>query len=224
MSRIRGVMCHHTGTGGTANMPTLNVLIAGRGGANPLSGPLAQLGLGRDGTYYIVAAGRCNHAGDGVWRGLSTGNTSFIGIEAENAGTRGTIWPDWQMDAYRRGVAAILKNIGAGPEMCCGHREYAPDRKTDPVFDMEAFRDGVSDLLRGAAVVRPIIPLVDAKTGNRTLEREAQGPDVSRVQSKVGLPADGYFGPATEAAIRKFQADRGLRPDGIVGPVTWQLI
>lgn len=46
-------------------------------------GPHAQLGLGRDGTFYIIAAGRCNHAGKGNWKGVTDGNGFFIGIEAE---------------------------------------------------------------------------------------------------------------------------------------------
>src|SRR5438270_1768163 len=84
MGKVLGVLCHHTATPkSAANMPTLNLLINGR---SDLPGPLAQLGLGRDGTFYVVAAGRCNHAGKGEWKGVTTGNTSFIGIEAENSG------------------------------------------------------------------------------------------------------------------------------------------
>src|SRR5438270_13660335 len=110
MGNILGIICHHTATQDKGNMPTLHTLIHGR---SDLPGPLAQLGLGRDGTFYIVAAGRCNHAGKGSWQGVTTGNSSFIGIEAENTGlSDDTPWPDVQMDAYRRGVAAILIRIG----------------------------------------------------------------------------------------------------------------
>jgi N-acetyl-anhydromuramyl-L-alanine amidase AmpD len=214
-----GVICHHTAGPLTGNMPSLGVVTNGR---PDLQGPLAQLCLGRDGTYYVVAAGHANHAGAGNWQGVSTGNTSFIGIEAENAGTPNDPWPQVQMDAYQRGVAAILAKAGAQAIMCCGHKEYAlpPGRKTDPSFDMTPFRAAVSSILAGSAPAPTPVPAQDSQ--NRpTLVRGASGDLVTALQTKLGVTADGQFGAATEAAVRAFQTAHGLTPDGIVGPQTW---
>lgn len=43
---------------------------------------------------------------------------------------------------------------------------------------------------------------------------------VREVQEKLGIPADGIFGPQTEKEVREFQANNGLSADGIVGPAT----
>ena len=40
------------------------------------------------------------------------------------------------------------------------------------------------------------------------------------LQRALGLPADGVFGPQTEAAVKRFQSRHGLTPDGVVGPMT----
>jgi len=152
IGQVLGVLCHHTGIRSTKNMPTLQALINGRAAEKNLSalpGPLAQLGLGRDGTFFVIAAGRANHAGAGIWQGVTSGNTHFIGIEAENSGDADDKWPDVQIDAYRRGVAAILKHIGQPAIFCAGHKEYAPHRKDDPSFDMPPFRAAVEKILSG---------------------------------------------------------------------------
>jgi len=70
-----GVICHHTAGPRNGNMPSLRTLLNGR---SDLPGPLAQLGLGRDGTFYVIAAGRCNHAGQGSWQGVTTGNSAAV--------------------------------------------------------------------------------------------------------------------------------------------------
>ena len=36
--------------------------------------------------------------------------------------------------------------------------------------------------------------------------------------------ADGIFGPKTEKAVKKWQENHGLKPDGIIGPLTWGTI
>ena len=223
MGTVKGVICHHTAGPLKGNMPSLGVVTNGR---SDLPGPLAQLCLGRDGTFFVVAAGRCNHAGAGNWQGLTAGNTNFIGIEAENTGfttgPKAEPWPAVQLDAYRRGVAAILKKAKANAIMCCGHREYAlpHGRKDDPTFDMDDFRMRVGAIMGGFAPGPSVIPASDGE-GRPTLRRGATGDAVKELQTKIGLEATGTFDAATEAALRQFQRDNGLVPDGIAGPRTW---
>lgn len=228
MGNVRGVMCHHTATGRLGNMPSLKTLINGR---SDLPGPLSQLGLGRDGTFYVIAAGRCNHAGVGEFQGITTGNSSFIGIEAENSGLTSEPWPEVQLDSYRRGVAAILKQINSEVKFCIGHKEYATPkgRKPDPSFDMNEFRGDVAAILNGTAVTRPLIPSVEPEVqvggiARPTLRRGAIGDWVKKIQVKCGADPDGYFGANTEASVRSFQRTHNLVPDGIVGPKTWRVI
>jgi peptidoglycan hydrolase-like protein with peptidoglycan-binding domain len=67
---------------------------------------------------------------------------------------------------------------------------------------------------QGAAGLRP--------SGDRpTLRRGASCPLVEALQQKLGIAADGNFDPATEAKLRQCQRERGLVPDGIVGPRSW---
>jgi peptidoglycan hydrolase-like protein with peptidoglycan-binding domain len=230
VGNIVGVICHHTGVKnpGKLNMPSLKSLQNGRKaepGLAALPGPLAQLGLGRDGTYFVIAAGRAAHAGPGSFKDAS-GNRRFIGIEAENGGTVSDPWPQIQLEAYQRGVAAILKRLGKDQSFCCGHKEYAPGRKDDPSLNMNDFRGAVGAFMAGATASHPPIPAVEpappAGTSPRpTLRRPMKDDLVKQVQAKVGVNADGTFGPKTEAAVRAFQRDHGLVPDGIVGPKTW---
>ncbi len=49
----------------------------------------------------------------------------------------------------------------------------------------------------------------------------SKGEDVKKLQSKLGLSADGSFGPGTEKAVKKWQIDNDLAADGIVGEGTW---
>jgi len=229
--RVMGVLCHHTAGSAVGNMPTLNTLVNGRAAsprAPALRGPLAHLGLGRDGTFYVVAAGRCFHAGEGQWNGVRSGNTNFIGIEAENTGENEP-YPAVQMEAYLHGTAAILLHEGL-PSICAaGHKEYAPTRKIDPRFDMNEFRLNVHKVMTGVAPPPSMIPTMEHANGNGasprpTLLRGATGTLVESIQKRLGITVDGQFGPATEAALRAFQREKGLVADGRVGPNTWRAL
>jgi hypothetical protein len=142
MRDVRAVVCHHTATKTRiADMPSLNTLIKGR---TDLKGPLSQFGLSRSGKVYVIAAGRCNHAGK--VRNPSWGNSHSIGIEAEATGT--DTWPEVQLAAYAQLCRVLVDYFGLSVSAVLGHKEVAdpPGRKPDPNFDMDAFRARVSAL------------------------------------------------------------------------------
>ena len=53
------------------------------------------------------------------------------------------------------------------------------------------------------------------------LKKGMKGAPVKRMQEKLGVTADGDFGPGTEAALKEFQTNHGLLVDGIAGPDTF---
>jgi peptidoglycan hydrolase-like protein with peptidoglycan-binding domain len=52
------------------------------------------------------------------------------------------------------------------------------------------------------------------------LHRPIRGQMVRRLQEGLGIGADGVFGPGTEAAVKKFQEEKGLEVTGQAGPET----
>ncbi len=70
--------------------------------------------------------------------------------------------------------------------------------------------------LAGGVVAMPV-EKADASTKARASGVRA---DVRALQRKVGVAADGVFGPATERAVKRWQRRHGLAADGIVGPQT----
>lgn len=55
----------------------------------------------------------------------------------------------------------------------------------------------------------------------KTLKKLDNGEEVIILQQKLGITADGMFGPITEECVKQFQRTHELEVDGIVGPKTW---
>ena len=53
------------------------------------------------------------------------------------------------------------------------------------------------------------------------LKNGSKGEDVKKLQTKLGLTADGSFGPNTEKVVKEWQSTNGLTADGVVGDGTW---
>lgn len=49
----------------------------------------------------------------------------------------------------------------------------------------------------------------------------SKGNEVKQLQEKLGLSADGSFGPGTEKAVKAWQTANGITADGVVGDGTW---
>lgn len=120
------------------------------------------------------------------------------------------------------------------PDLWPGLRDRAKNEKTELT---ELARD--EQTLKKAGVSVPIDlekgPAPNATGGRKTdpmadgvLKKGEEGPAVERLQealNKAGirdaagkeLPTTGYFGDKTEAAVRKYQEEKGLEPDGKAG-------
>ena len=137
MSAVRSILAHHTATSlrATGDYPSLGIVKDGR---PDLPGPLSQLGLGRSGTVYVIAAGQSWHAGRVI--DPRAENHCSIGIEAEHDGI--SPWPEVTYRAYVRLVAALTRHYGVP---VWGHKEMnRADGKIDPNFDMNQFRADVA--------------------------------------------------------------------------------
>lgn len=128
------VTTHHTGTttSATKKMPTLQTLIKGR---SDLPGPLAQVGVAYDGTVYVIAAGRANHAGRVGKRGVAgmpygaDGNALAIGDEVDTNGTQKLSAP--QRNSIAKVNAVVLEHFDRGTDYAHRHEDISGTGKWD---------------------------------------------------------------------------------------------
>jgi hypothetical protein len=207
MSGVRCVVLHHTAGPATGEAPSLGVVENGR---PDLPGPLAQLVLGRSGTWYVVAAGLCHHTGATFepWQR----NTWAVGVEAEATGR--DPWPPVQYSSYLRGARALADHYGVPHSRVLGHREIAAPlgRKTDPNFDLATFR---------AALTSQEDPMTTPAGVWATPIRNFNGDVVQAQQILVGIEARVADLQRQLAAARAEITALSAKVDGITpGPVT----
>lgn len=65
---------------------------------------------------------------------------------------------------------------------------------------------------------------ISGKASAVVLRLGSEGDGVRELQRALGIGVDGGFGPATEKAVKAFQQNHGLTPEGIVGDKTWDAI
>jgi N-acetylmuramoyl-L-alanine amidase len=88
--------------------------------------------IAEDGTteQLVDEAHRAWHAGAGQWGNVTDVNSRSIGIELANTGAQP--FPEPQMAALERLLAAIMARWSIPPQRIIGHSDMAPARKSDP--------------------------------------------------------------------------------------------
>lgn len=262
---LHGVMVHHTG--GT----TRGAVDFCYNGDADLPGPLCHGVITKDGKVHLVGWGRANHAGGGDPDTLAAviaeryplprptvhegdagavdGNDCFIGFECVNKGDGKDPWPDVQLDAMQRAVAAVCHLYGWTARSALRHLDWS-DWKTDPKgVNWDAFLVAVQGLLDDAneggvpeqpeqPTSPPTVSLARVVAAARRDPSAKQGTalhrsDVLLVEQALAQLGwlnrawvDGSFGTRTITAYRLLQKHlgyAGVDADGIPGDrsLTW---
>ncbi|WP_169721479.1 peptidoglycan recognition protein family protein [Brevibacterium album] len=232
MNSPKSVVVHHTASGKGRNAPSLGVVKNGRPG---LPGPLCHYLLARDGTIYVVASGRANHAGK--VNATRYSNSNSIGIEAENNGV-GEAWSAKQMDAYAKLCRELCDHYKIPITHVRGHKEVCSPRgrKIDPTFNMGSFRNmvkarkgtGAGGGGSSSSSGRYESPTAKHTIGSRIMRLYSGGTDVRWLQEQLKSlgydlgkgGVDGFYGPTVEKHVRHYQESRGLGVDGRAGKET----
>lgn len=124
--------------------------------------------------------------------------------------------------AYRLKSAAPAPRVPPTTARSPGVPQVQPAPQAVPVsFPSSPAPGHVPIPVPGGVIYTSPAPSPVSPVAFKTLRRGSKGPDVVVLQQKLGIKADGAFGPATEAAVIAHQRRAGLTPDGIVGPLTW---
>ncbi|HYH96066.1 peptidoglycan-binding protein [Hyalangium sp.] len=103
--------------------------------------------------------------------------------------------------------------------------DFGP-KTTAAVKSFQASRGLAADGVVGPQTWAALRAAPAPSAGSPTLRLGAKGGAVTELQNLLrskghNVSADGDFGPRTQAAVKSFQASRGLAADGVVGPQTW---
>lgn len=181
------------------------------------------------GTDYVVGVGTPVFAiGDGkvcktvtsitgaggrmVWLDLADGGfADYLHLSRIDVAPGATVKKGQQLGLS--GASGLGKENGYGAHL---HFSFS----TDHSHTMAGGNVDFEKIIGGGAA-----PAASANPGGRaTLKKGSKGADVTYLQTKLGIGADGDFGPKTHAAVVAFQTSKGLAADGIVGPKTWAAI
>lgn len=133
--------------------------------------------------------------GAGTWKAERTGAV-WVVYQAQQMGTK-------------RGVVAFTQRTGAPavrPTAAPAKAPAAAPARSPGVVPVST---------------RPASPAASKMPTLRLTSPYTKGPSVVWLQQKLGITADGTFGPNTQKSVIAYQQRSGLTADGVVGPLTW---
>jgi len=125
----------------------------------------------------------------------------------------------WYWNSRNINKAADASDIVAMTKLINGGTIGLEDRK-------KHYEHALAVLTGKEVHVAPAAPVSAASSAapavSRALKVGSRGAQVKKLQEALGMgtPADGVFGPGTEAALKTWQAANGLEADGVAGAAT----
>jgi hypothetical protein len=119
--------------------------------------------------------------------------------------------------------------IGSAPGGDWFHVEIAPAYADNADYYIQAFATATKGAPAPKMAPAPATKGLDMSPSGglffaypgKPVVKGSKGDSVKLVQAVVGAKPDGDFGSKTEQAVMAWQRANGLKPDGIVGPITW---
>jgi len=162
-------------------------------------------------------------------------NNCVVGVECTHIDWTGLMTPETYNTLVEH-IAFLCKKFGLTTANVYTHHEIVGDYKdchrwfTNNPDEWVKFKARVEDILHPAPVVKPapvqpkpVVKPVVIPPLTGLLKVGVRGDQVKFVQQKLGVAADGIFGPNTQTAVKAFQTKNKIAADGIVGPNTWKL-
>jgi GH25 family lysozyme M1 (1,4-beta-N-acetylmuramidase) len=126
-------------------------------------------------------------------------------------------WPLVQQGQTGRQVTTVQYLLNAHGAALDPDGDFGPATKT-AVVSFQSSKGLQKDGIVGANTWQALVV---------TVQQGSTGAAVDAVQAELNahgasLPVNGVFDAGTAAAVESFQSSKGLDPDGVVGPDTWQ--
>jgi hypothetical protein len=145
-----------------------------------------------------------------------------------SAGTTGSVKSHLAGAGINLATCHFISAHYIGPHICgpgsCGYPQANSTQFTDHYMGRSLDATMIGPGFFPGVPVPPVNPFP-------TLQNGATGTAVTTLQTRLNVwhasppvTVDGWFGAATETAVRAFQAKYHLGADGIVGPATWALL